>query len=299
MLKKLKYFSAIIFLAAVVLLGFSVVQNRIRGKQHIPEILINGDLIEVSVKDEENELLKGVTAIDAEDGDLTGSVIVESIGRFNEDSQRKVTYAVIDSSNNVTHAERYLKYRDYTDPRFVIKHPLSFQVGTKKLTSDIKAIDCIEGDISGSIRLLSEKGINTEASGKYDAELRITNSAGRNCSLPVVIEIYDNPDRSSLPRINLKEYVAYIAKNESFEPLTYLESVTVKGTDFYFTYDKSAHPDDEQLAFSKDNTINYEYVDVQSNVDVNKPGNYEVQYTIEDSDCGTGTATLYVVVTEG
>ena len=47
------------------------------------------------------------------------------------------------------------------------------------------------------------------------------------------------------------------------------------------------------------NTINYEYVGIESNVNPEVAGNYEVQYTFSDGMGITGMTTLYVVVTEG
>lgn len=44
-----------------------------------PEIRFSGDEISVSVNATDEELLKGVSAIDPEDGDITDSLVVEGI----------------------------------------------------------------------------------------------------------------------------------------------------------------------------------------------------------------------------
>ncbi|MFQ7768823.1 MAG: hypothetical protein ACLRIL_11475 [Fusicatenibacter saccharivorans] len=53
-----------------------------------------------------SELLSGVTAYDAKDGDVTDSLAVEHISNFIEKGRRKISIVAFDSDNNVTHAER-------------------------------------------------------------------------------------------------------------------------------------------------------------------------------------------------
>lgn len=56
----------------------------------------------------EAELLDGVTAYDAVDGDVTASVLVEKISAT-ADGRVIVTYAAVDSSNNVEEKSRIIK----------------------------------------------------------------------------------------------------------------------------------------------------------------------------------------------
>ena len=114
-------------MAALALLGVYMVRDNAGKDRAEPVIKVDGDRIEVSVKDGEEALMQGVTAEDAEDGDLTDKVIVESIGRFGADGCRTVTYAVIDSDSLVGHATRKLAYTDYTPTRFSMDKPLSFE----------------------------------------------------------------------------------------------------------------------------------------------------------------------------
>lgn len=59
-------------------------------------------------------LLAGVTATDAEDGDVTASLLVEGISGRNDDGTVQVTYAAFDSNHHVTKATRAVRYTDYT-----------------------------------------------------------------------------------------------------------------------------------------------------------------------------------------
>lgn len=57
-----------------------------------------------------SSLLKGVKAYDDKDGDVTGSVMVESLIVLEDLTQAKVTYTAKDSNNNVSKASRIIDY---------------------------------------------------------------------------------------------------------------------------------------------------------------------------------------------
>lgn len=58
----------------------------------------------------EEELLKGVTAMDDRDGDVSDSLMVEKILPSDDGSTAQVIYAAMDKSNNVTKAYRSITY---------------------------------------------------------------------------------------------------------------------------------------------------------------------------------------------
>ena len=60
-----------------------------------PVIVCSSSEIHVSVDASEEELLFGVTAMDAEDGDITSSVVIESISSFVEPGKSIITYAAL------------------------------------------------------------------------------------------------------------------------------------------------------------------------------------------------------------
>ncbi|HPU18481.1 MAG TPA: hypothetical protein PLZ27_07400 [Bacillota bacterium] len=66
-----------------------------------PEIALKNDILSLSVTSTEKDYLENVTAHDAEDGDITENVIVESISPFDENKVRTVTYVACDSANHV------------------------------------------------------------------------------------------------------------------------------------------------------------------------------------------------------
>ena len=71
-----------------------------------PEIHFDQEELEVSTGTGDAELLKGVTATDKEDGDVTDSLMVEGISHFVEKDIVNVTYVAYDSQNHVSRAMR-------------------------------------------------------------------------------------------------------------------------------------------------------------------------------------------------
>ena len=81
-MKKLRWFAITLFLLSVAV--YALDQNQIRRKtdQTIPKISMDQDEIQVSVKDPEKEWKKGITAYDEKDGDITDSLVIESVSTF-------------------------------------------------------------------------------------------------------------------------------------------------------------------------------------------------------------------------
>ena len=83
-MKKLRWFAITLFLLSVAV--YALNQNQIRRKtdQTIPKISMDQDEIQVSVKDPEKVWKKGITAYDEKDGDITDSLVIESVSTFLE-----------------------------------------------------------------------------------------------------------------------------------------------------------------------------------------------------------------------
>ena len=64
----------------------------------------------------EEKLLEGITAYDAEDGDVTDSLLVEKISEA-ADGRVIVTYAAVDSANHVTQKSRILEVKTSGESR--------------------------------------------------------------------------------------------------------------------------------------------------------------------------------------
>ena len=100
--------SMVIVLFTITLIAFTFIfiREKLTEDKTIPKITVKGEIIDVSLKATDKELLQGISAYDEKDGDLTGDIIIESVSRFIETGVSKVTYAVCDSDNNITTATR-------------------------------------------------------------------------------------------------------------------------------------------------------------------------------------------------
>ena len=300
-MRRLKMISISLFVISLLLLGVHAIKVNVIDDKTGPVFHIDNKLIEVSVRDDEDSLLKGMTATDAKDGDVTDSIIVESISPFTGTGRRIVNYAAFDSDYHVTHVKRELQYTDYEPTRFNLSKPLAFQLNATNLLDGITATDYIDGDITRRVKMMSDEEIDTSHVGEYSARLKVTNSAGGTSYLPVTVEIYDASVRYRVPQLRLTENLVYVGKEQDFDEKEYLQSMVISGTEYSLTDEAGTYGASYVAPDNTDKTVSYSRVDIESDVDTNAAGYYEVVYTFDDTvfSTGTGKARLYVVVTEG
>lgn len=300
-MRRLRTLSITLFIASLILFGINFYRKSIYEDKTGPVFQIENNVVQVSVKDDQKALLKGLTATDLADGDVTDSVIVESISPFTGTGRRIVNYAAFDSDNHVTHVRRELAYTDYRASQFHLRKPMSFAMNATNLLDGITVDDCIDGDLTKSVKLMSDEEIDTSHVGEYSARLKVTNSAGGVSYLPVTIEIYDASVQYRRPQLKLTDYVVYIEKGEYFDEEEYLSSITINGTEYSMTDEAGTYGAQYLSQDETEKTIGYDRVEIESDVDTDVSGYYEVEYSFEDTEenTGTGHARLYVVVLEG
>ena len=300
-MRRLKRLSAALFIISLILLVFHVFKVRILDDRTGPVFHMDNRTVEVSVKDEQEAIIKGLTATDAKDGDVSDSIIVESVGPFTGSGSRIVTYAAFDSDNHVTHTKREMIYTDYVPSHFHLSRPLSFAMNTVNILNGVSVEDSIDGDLTRNVRMVSDGDIDTAHVGEYRARLKVTNSAGGVSYLPVTVEIYDASVFHRLPLLNLKEYVVYVGKGEYFDEREYLTSIVINGTSYSMTEEEGTYGSPAEAQEEAQRTISYDRVYIESEVDTDVIGSYEVLYSFEDtiSKTGIGKVRLYVVVTDG
>lgn len=261
----------ILFVIVSAVFGWMFFDEKINDDKTIPVITIESDMLEVSLTADNKELLKGVTAYDEKDKDITDKIIVESVSNFIDDGVCKVTYAVCDNDNHVAKKTRKIKYKDYVSPRFAVSESTCYSIYESiNLVSIIGAEDCIDGDISKQIILTSENYTKSVA-GVFSVNATVTNKKGdvSTIVLPLIIE-----DRSlSAPVIELKDYLIYVDVDEEVD----FKEFIVKATD----------------ANEKDLT---DEVRVESNIKLDKEGTYTVHYYVTDEDGLKGHSIMTVVV---
>lgn len=270
----MRIFRLIISLLFVVVFAvFSVVfiSEKIKEDKTIPVITIENEIIDVSLKTKNEELLQGVTAYDEKDKDLTDKVIVESISRFIEKGVCKVTYAVCDSNNNVAKATRKIRYKDYESPTIKLDESLCYSLYEMiNLNEAIRAVDCIEGDISRNL-IITSKDYVSAVEGVFTLNIFASNKNGDSTeiTLPLVVEDRD----MYAPVIELRDYLIYVKPGSQPDLGSYLVSAIDKN--------------EKDVKGS---------VRIETDLDINKEGTYTVHYYVKDESGLQGHSIMAVVV---
>lgn len=262
------------FIVSVILFAFvrrDVVANM---DDTIPYIKSGKDVLEIQCSEYPAGLVNGLSAYDEKDGDITNSILVNNISEFDQDGNCVVSYLVFDQDMNSSSYSRKVKLTDYEPPKFDLIQPLVFRVGEDvKVAERIKAVDLLDGIISSNIKISSgiEDNIGTLGVGEYGINVAVTNSNNDEVTMPLNVRILEK--NSFAPVINLSNYMVYIKKGDSLDTASYIKSVT----------------DNNGTEISRDG------MSINSNVDTNKAGVYEVIYSI-DYKGNVGVTALVVVV---
>lgn len=259
-----------------------------------PIINMEDNQISVNISSDTDALLQGVTASDAKDGDVSDSLVVESVSKFLKNHKKIVTYAAFDSDNHVGKATREVIYKDYTPPKFSSKTAFRFPVNTTDFIEGVKAKDCIDGDISDKIKISPGFSIMTDTPGDYEIQLQVANSSGDVEYLPVTLEIYDPTDSAVTPDIILKKYIVYTKADKTIDPKEYIKKVRIGSGEYKMTDGNGDYSDKTPSTGGK---LSYSEIDIDSSkVKYDKAGTYEIIYSMTVDKKYKGKARLIVVV---
>ena len=243
-----------------------------------PSIQVPSGTLELSVAAEESDMeaavLTGVTASDPEDGDLTGSVFVENMSKFDENGLRQVTLGVFDSHDNYASAVRYIAYTDYTAPVISLKKPLIYTwIQSKTQFADyITATSSVDGDISSQVKVLREYQ-KTDDDSMY-VDFSVTDSTGTESTL--TLKAYQI-DRDITLDIELTDYLIRVPVGTVISnPEQYVESVKFEKLDITSNVMKN--------------------MEITTDYDPNTPGTYEFTYRAVSSSGDYGYTKLVVIV---
>ncbi len=263
---------SILFVVVLVLFCLFKIQESTADTSY-PVITIDNPMLDVSIHATEDDLLSGVTAYDEKDGDLTHKIIVESISRFTEYGICTVSYAVCDEDNHAVNATRTIRYVDYTSPRFTLSGPLVFGVSQNmSIRNRLGAVDSIDGNISSKVIITADE-YTSSAVGKNYISAKVTNSKWDMISIELPVYIENIP--LSAPVITLRNYLVYVKAGDSLDIMD----------NFISAEDK----EEADLSAS---------LQIDTNLDLETPGIYEVHYRVYDAYEREGHSILIVVVEE-
>src|SRR5699024_3914631 len=110
------------------------------------------------------------------------------------------------------------------------------------------------------------------AAGDYSMQMEVTNSFGDLAEITLPVHVVEPAERRL--SIDLRDAILYLEQGESFDPASFVESVS-----------------------SMDGTVlDTDIVAAESGVDTSTPGCYEVQYTASLDNGDMGVTWLVVIV---
>ena len=259
-----------IALSAALFLGYRA-WDGLQTDRIPPQITIGEESLQVSVSDPKSALLQGITAQDDRDGDVTDSLLVESISMLDSDGTVEVRFAAFDQSGNVSKQTRVVHYSDYQGPRFSLNRPLLFVHSSSFDPLDaIGATDPLDGNIQHRIRAISKDSTAVTTLGSHELEFRVTNSLGDTIRLTLPVEVY-SANTYGLS-VDLKEYLIYLKTGSSFNARSYLSQV---------------HRAANTISLENGTPADYS-LRIVDEVNTNVPGVYPVDYYVTHTQLTNG-----------
>ena len=255
LLKKILILTMALVIIAYILMR--VLDNSIPG--HGPVICPEEEEIRISCKYKEKDLLEGLTAYDAEDGDLTKDIITGDFSNKIKNGTTELEYIVFDSDGFYDSCIRKVTFTDYEAPKITLTNPLVFleeDFSDFILLYYLKGSDMLDGDLSKHI-MIGESDVDYDTPGKYKLGVSLANSFGDSVSLDLPVHILEKKDRGLY--IDLLEPLVYVRVGDQIDPKSYIRHV----------YDQMA----EKNLGKRDYTL-----ETDSDVDTTAEGVYEIYY---------------------
>ena len=253
---------ALIALCMAVFYGYRV-YDRAHTDRNPPVIHIDPQPLEVSVNSPKGILLQDVTAEDDISGDVTDSLVLESIRLLSSDGRISVGYAAFDDAGNVAKIQREARFTNYRSPRFTLNGPLLYPFDRNfDVFNEIGAKDSIDGDISHHVRAMLTENTSISAAGTHMVQFQVTNSMGDTAREIFPVEVYAAENYNAT--LTLKEYLIYLPVNGIFNAKFYPDT---------FTFQR------ETVELGTILPEKYT-LEINGEVDTHTPGVYPVTYTL-------------------
>lgn len=220
-MKVLQTITVLLFAAALLLYGGSEIYDRLFVDSTAPVLSCDSDTVDIGLNDGKDALLRGVTAHDNKDGDLTDQIMVQGVTQLLGDNTARVTYVVFDSANNMATCRRTVRYTNYEKPRFALTERLVYTTQEPlQLLSRLTATDVVDGDVSGNLRIVSQN-IYPGQAGTYSVTVQVSNSLGDSDTVELKVVVTEPENRCEL---ELSEYIVYLRQGDGFDPDDYVVS---------------------------------------------------------------------------
>ncbi|MGX7418607.1 immunoglobulin-like domain-containing protein [Carnobacterium gallinarum] len=213
--------------------------------------------------------LEGVTAEDAEDGNLTSKIeVVSNDVNTQKAGIYEVTYQVKDSADEIGTKTIKVTVLERNKVPVIKAEDRTIYVGdTFVALEGVTAEDAEDGNLTSKIEVVSND-VNTQKAGIYTVSYRVKDSAGEYGTKTIKVTVLA---RNTAPVIKAEDRM--IRVGDTFDAL---EGVTAED--------------------AEDGNLTSKIEVVSNNVDTQKMGIYEVTYEVKDSAGEVGTKTIKVTV---
>lgn len=292
---------------AIAVVGASLIAGVIFTVLHIdreaPVITVEELELEYEEGTDTKALLQGVTAYDGRDGDVTASVIVDSIISLDDGKTAKVIYAAKDRQNNIGTAFRIVSYIPLPEPEpaeetektdsaaDTVSGAVNTASGVSESDNSISENEALEEDTGLNIAAGAAAAVETEEQraeeNREEAEETPPDAADEQTAEQAQPDAADAQAHTAqtqpaaehtgtgegIPTIKLNTNYITMYQGDTFNSYAYIESAT----------------DD------KDNAMTM--VKIDGSVDSAKAGSYQLSYYVQDRDGNkSNVAHLQVVV---
>lgn len=261
--KGLKITLTIVAVVLTVLSVLTVIFTDSKG----PKITVEQRSITYVNGDDKTALLDGVSAYDANDGDVTLSLMVKDITVLNSGDTAKVTYAARDKHNNISEAYRIVTYVDSSEYYSEPDDEAMFQEIAEGEAAETEAENSEE--LSEPVDEATEE-TTEEATEEPDAE-----------------EANEEPAAEEKPQDNKPQANA----NDTKKPDDKTPKITLKQKSVNINVGQTFNPSD--YIKSKENASS---ISIDGAINVMAPGTYPLTFKVTGPDGKTASETLTVVV---
>lgn len=280
-----------IFVISLVIFGAYKVKTKQLEDHTPPVITCDENVIVVKASANDQELLKGVTAEDNKDGDLTDSIRISARSHFIEKGKRTITYIVFDEANQAGMAQRTVIYSDYESPKIYLSEPLRYSMNQNSNVNPAQfmtASDCLDGDLTKQIRLTLSDEYYSYVSGEKEITAQVTNSAGDVRVIPLQVMFVDQSDKDEGMKYYpcLTDYIVYTKIDKTLQLSSYLKGMQRGNMEYSF------EEDSELLPMTK------KEVKIEHEINYSREGVYPVEYSYTTEEGIRAVTKMYVVVEE-
>lgn len=235
--------------------GLAVYQKMINDRQ-APVIYIENDMVYQDGM--QAELLEGVTAKDEQDGDVTASLVVETITPDAKNKTAVILYAARDKSNNIAKKSYVAEYLPSEKTNSEEAETEAEEVKDEKQEAETSKTNRTEVGLGAGL------GTRTEGTGKDSAKKEIEEAIKEDAETEETTELESETEElePGCPVLKLTELSTTIKVGETFNPIIYVASIEDDYDNIYELW--------------QDIQISGEY-------DTEKAGTYELTFYVVDS----------------